>query len=100
MEHKSSNGNAAAEQKENKRYPTHSRLLSSGAKKIFNTASILHPQQVYTARLKAAEQRANPPLPLHSEDPPQHQRQAATASAATTTTTSGTTKPGEHFEPR
>ncbi|KAL1628293.1 polynucleotide adenylyltransferase [Diplodia seriata] len=91
-------------------YPTHSNLLMSGAKKIFNKASILHPQQVYTARLKAAEQRANPPLRRLSADRPQqpegvrknsltHQQKAAMSTSAATTTT-GSSKPGEHFEPR
>ncbi|KAB2571661.1 hypothetical protein DBV05_g9691 [Lasiodiplodia theobromae] len=114
----------ASDRKAKNDYPTHSHLLVSGAKKIFNKASLLHPQQVYTARLKAAEQRANPPLRRLSVDEPEPedvrrdsltQQQnttnkpnttAATPATMSTSTTAATTatasssKPGEHFEPR
>lgn len=109
----------ASDQKAKDDYPTHSHLLVSGAKKIFNKASLLHPQQVYTARLKAAEQRVNPPLRRLSVDEPEPegarrdsltQQQNTTnkpnttaatpATMPTSTTTASTSKPGEHFEPR
>lgn len=96
MEHKSGTSSSAApssaEHQDKMHYPTPSRLLSSGTKKIFNKSSLFHPQQVYTARLKVAEQRVNPPL---QQSPP-----AATMSSSATTNTSTSSKPGEHFEPR
>lgn len=59
MDHTSDTGNTSSET--NKAiHPSRSDLLSGGAKRIFNKSSLFHPQQVFTTRLKAAEQRANP----------------------------------------